>query len=242
MNEHKLEQNIKKGVLEKIKSGSIHMRLKSYFTARLFLVIFFTVLALLISVFVISFVFFSINEGGHQFLLGFGSKGISTFFSIFPWMLLVVDIVILILLEWLLQGLKFAYRFSLITIFIVIFLSSTILGIIFNLTPIHGILLDKADKSELPIIGKIYESIHDSHSDIGVFKGTISSIKDNIIIISHNDKDYDADDGTHNVILPENYPSLNLGDKVYVFGSSASNGLIIATGINKLTTNDADVK
>ena len=230
MNEKKLEQNIQDKILKKIKEGHVHMRPRFYFVSRFIITIIVAVLSLIVSVFVISFIFFSIQESGEQFLLGFGGKGIITFFSLFPWTLLVLDIVFLFLLEWLIRGFKFVYRMSFLSIFIIIFVISTILGIFFNLSPVHGIFLDKADKGELPIIGEIYESIHDSHADKGVFRGTIIDLYDNTIVIQHNDKDRDDDDGTQIVILPPRYPQIKIGDTVYVFGNFV-NGVIEAQGI-----------
>jgi len=235
MNDNNIEQNIQNKVLEKIRGHKVAMRPKIYFVSRLILTILFTFLALIVSVFVISFVFFSIHESGEQFLLGFGNNGITTFLSLFPWQFFLLDISILLVLEWLLQGFKLAYRISFLVVFLAIFVTSTFLGLLVNFTPIHGILLDQADKGILPVVGEIYESIHDSHADKGIFRGTIMSINNNEIVLRHDDKDQDADDGTWTIVLPSNYPPLMVGDQVYVFAyPPSSTGVITARGIQKL--------
>jgi hypothetical protein len=236
MNKDNLEQNIQKNVLEKIRRGRVHIRPKAYFIARLGFTIFITLLALIISAFVVSFVAFTVHESGEQFLLGFGWQGVLTFFLLFPWVSLLLDIAILFFLEWLLQGFKLGYRISLLTIFIGIFACSSVFGIVISFTPLHQVLLDKADKGTLPIIGEIYESVRDSHTGQGVFKGTITSMQGNKIVIFHDDKDHDEDDGTRTVVLPQSYPPLHVGDRVYVFGSF-SNGEITARGVNMLSPN-----
>ena len=233
MNEHTIEHNIQDQVLKQIRGGKIRIRSKAYFVFRIVLTVFVTVLALLVSAFVISFLLFSIHESGEQFLLGFGSNGILTFFILFPWISFLVDIGILLFLEWLLLSFKIGYRISFLGIFLSVFVCSTVLGIIITLTPLHRMLLGDADRGSLSIIGRVYEGIHDSHAGQGVFKGTITSMQGNMIVIAHDDNDHDADDGTRTIILPANAPVLHMGDKVYVFGSF-SNGVITARGIAKL--------
>jgi len=234
MNDKIIEQNIQLKVLEKLKSGNVRMRPKLYFIFRLLIISLVVFIALGVSAFVMSFAFFSVHESGEQFLLGFGVRGIITFLLLFPWLSILLDISIFFLLEWLLRRFRFAYRVSLLSVFVGILTLSIILGITVNLTPLHGILLNQAENGGLPVIGKLYESIRDSHSDKGVFRGTISLIQGSTIMIIHNDKDHDDDDGTHIVILPSGgHPALQVGDRVYVYGISA-NGAIEARGIQKL--------
>ena len=220
MNEQNLEKNIKNNVLEIVRGGHVHIRSKFYFIAHLIITILVAVLSLSISAFIISFVFFSIHESGEQFLLGFGSQGILTFLLLFPWTALALDIIFLLLLEWLIQGFKFGYRISLLTIFLSVFVCSTIVGLLVNITPVHKTLLKLADGGNLPIIGEMYESLHDSHTDQGVFRGNVVSIQGNEIIIMRNDRDHDSDEIERTITLPPNSPVLNIGDSVYIFGSS----------------------
>lgn len=235
MNEHDLQQKIQKKVLERVRGGGAHMHTRAYFIARVVAAAAVAVLALLVSSFVLSFVVFSIHESGEQFLLGFGGRGLATFFSLFPWLSLIADIAILFLLEWLLQGFKLGYRVSLLGVFLGVLISSAVLAALIGLTPVHSMLLDRADRGELPVVGEIYESIRDSHGDQGVFRGTVTSMQGDQIVITHNDADHDADDGTWTVIVPGNgVPPLQIGDRVYVFGNS--NGQVVqAYGIQKLS-------
>lgn len=234
MNKTHLELQIQNGVLEKIREGRVRMRPRAFFVARLTITILVATLVLVISALVISFIFFSLHESGEQFLLGFGSNGIITFLLLFPWATLLLDIVALFVLEWLLQSFKFGYRVSLLSIFLGIFVCSTVLGFLVILTPLHRTLLNQADQGALPLIGEMYESIRDSHSDKGVFRGSIRSIQDNKIVLVHDDSDRDEDDGTRTIILPSQYPALNVGDRVYVFGTPVGE-VIQARGIQKLS-------
>ncbi len=220
-------------MLQKVRSGAVRARSQSYFVFRLAITILVALVALAVSVFVVSFILFSIHESGEQFLLGFGSRGILTFLSLFPWTLLALDVLILTLLEWLLQGWKIGYRVSLLSVFLAIFIASSLLGLAANFTPLHGSLLRMADRGELPIIGDTYESIHNSHSESGIFRGIVSAVQPDRITIRHDDKDSDKDEGTHIVILPPGSPAFEVGERVYVFGSMSDPSVIEAHGVGK---------
>jgi hypothetical protein len=236
MTDKDLQQQIQDKVFEKIRGGTVRMRPKSYFVIRFTLTAFVAIIALILSALILSFTFFSVYESGELFLLGFGREGIVTFLSLFPWIILVIDIALLLALEALLQGFKFGYRVSLFSIFVGVFVSSAVLGLVVYLTPLHAMLLDQADKGGLPLIGELYESIRDSHVDKGVFRGTIISLQENQMMISHDDNDHDSDDGSQTVMLPTQRPQLHVGDRVYVFGVPEQDGTIRAQGVQELST------
>jgi hypothetical protein len=228
------QQEIQRRVLERIQSGKARMHTHAYFVARIIATVAVAVISLALSSLIMSFILFSIHESGEQFLLGFGTQGVSAFFNLFPWSLFVIDIAILILLQWLLRGFRFGYRLSLLTVFLTVCVMSSLIAFAFNLTPVHGSLLDDADRGELPIVGDLYENIRDSHEDQGIFRGTVTSITGNIITIEHNDGDHDEDDGIRTVVLPNSAFTFSVGDRVYIFGSSTPDG-IHAYGVVKLS-------
>jgi len=236
MNNENLQQNIQKKVFERLKHGNIPMRSRAYFIVRATIAILLSVLVLALSAYVLSFIAFSIHESGEQFLLGFGERGLYAFLGLFPWFTLIIDIALIFLLQWLLQSFKFGYRFSLLAVFgAVVFVSIVAAGLI-DLTPVHNDLLGMADRGELPIGGELYESVRDSHEDRGVFRGTIATIEGDRIVITHDDGDHDADDGTRTVTLPIGYSTttFNVGERVYVFGALGSS-TIQAYGVGRLS-------
>ena len=209
-------------VLEKVRTGRVQMHSRAYFIARVALSVFVAFLTLGISSWVISFIFFSLHESGELFLLGYGVRGVQTFFALFPWLPLAFDVVLIVFLQWLLQGFKFGYRAALLTVFLYVLLGSVALAVLITLSPVHSNLLQRADRGELPLIGDMYEGIHDSHHDNGVFRGTVISSEGPTSTIMHNDGDHDSDDGVHEVITgPETDidAALRPGDNVYIFGT-----------------------
>lgn len=220
MNHQNTEQEIQNKVLARIRGGTVHMHSRAYFVARVGAVAVLAVVALALSAFVLSFIIFSLSESGESFLLGFGKSGIVTFLTLFPWLTLGADIAILLVLQWLLQGFKFGYRVPLLGVFLAALVASGVLAALVGLTPVHQTLLDRADRGELPVVGSVYESIRESHADQGVFRGTVTSVQGNEIVISHDDQDDDEDDGTRTVILPENNETeFHEGDRAYIFGT-----------------------
>ena len=230
------EPDIKNKVFEKIRKGNIRIKPRIYFVMQVVLLVALSFLALALAVFIMSFVIFSLQESGEQFLLSFGHRGILTFLVLFPWTIFIIDILLFVIIEWLLRRFKFGHRIPVLYIFATIIGVAFIFSVIINFTQFHSFLLNKADNDELPVLGKWYESIHDSHAAQGVFRGNIISIQNNTFVMSHDDKDLDADDGTWTISLPSGSDILNLhiGDNVYVAGN-VTGGIVHAYGIQVFT-------
>lgn len=228
MNNQESNNSIRQAVLEKIQSGKVRKFPRAYFMFRVLATLVISVLLLLISTFVLSFILFSFEESGELFLLGFGTQGILVFLILFPWMLFILDILLLLVLEWLIQGFKFGYRIPLLYIFLGIFGASLLFGALLNITPIHSDLLQDADRNQLPVFGGAYEHIFDHHEDLGVCRGIVMSVDQSTstnavlqsFVMQHNDRDHDSDDGEY-VVTPApgtTLPPVIVGDRVLVFG------------------------
>jgi hypothetical protein len=231
---NKSSEEIKNTVLEKIRRGDVQMRPRIYFVAQITLVATTAVLAFVASALVISFAFFSLEESGELFLLGFGLRGLVTFLFIFPWIELVIAIALIFLLEWLLRHFKWNYRLPILKTFFATLLVIFVFGLLISITPLHNNLLTIADRGDLPVVGELYENINTLHEDRGEYRGAIVSISGSEIIITHNDYDYDTDDGTWKIDVPANFDvnTLQIGDRVYVLGNPAD-GVVLAIGLKK---------
>ncbi len=234
MSDDTIQQHIHEQVLSRVKSGSVHMRSRAYFFLRVTTTAVTALLVLGISSLILSFIGFSIHASGQDILLGFGARGIGTFFALFPWPLFIADLLLMLALEWCLQGFRFGYRFSLVSIFVLTFAMSWFLGFLIELTPLHDSLLSAADRGELPIAGGLYEHIRDPHHDLGIFRGTVFSVQNGQVMIGHDDGDHDPDDGTWTVALPPDTPPPQVGDRMLVFGSSTGSQ-VDAYGIEHLS-------
>lgn len=230
------EPDIKTKVLEKIRMGDVHMLPKAYFMAQIILVALLSFVALALAVFVMSFAIFGFYESGAQFLLGFGQRGVLTFFILFPWKTFIIDIFLFMAIEWLLRYFKFGYRIPVLRAFFGVVVIAFVGSIFLNFTPFHRALLDRADRGRLPFLQEWYETVRESHAKQGVFRGTITSISGNTFIITHNDSDLDADDGTWTVVAPPGFDitKIHIGDKAYVAGNTVD-GTIRAYGVQVMT-------
>ena len=220
-------------VLEKIQKGEVSKRPKTYFVLQVALLVVLAVITLVLSLFVLSFIFFSIRASGQQFLLGFGERGLITLITLFPWTLLAVVAMLLLSLEWLVRSFEFGYRISVLRIFGLIMLVVIPGSLLVNATPLHAFLLDQADRDQLPLIGKVYEQVHDSHLPQGVFRGVIESTASSSFIITRDDKDLDSDDGTWKIVPPPKFDFRKLppkGTRVYI-GGDVKDGVVHAYGI-----------
>jgi hypothetical protein len=225
------EEQIRTTVLERIKSGRARMHSRAYFVVRAIVSLFVAFLALVVSSAVLSFIIFGIHESGELFLLGFGFSGVVTFFALFPWFLFGFDLFLIFMLEWLLQGFRFAYRFSLASVFAGVFGVSALLALALYATPLHSALQDQADQHQLPPpLGDAYENVRGQHHDQGIYRGVVTAIQGNQFVITHDDQDHDLDDGTWTVVVPPGATSsISVGERVFVFGS-ASGTAVYAQG------------
>ena len=230
------EPDIQKSVLDKIRAGGVPMHSRTYFILRTVLVGLAGAVLLAGAFFALSFVFFSIHESGVRFLLEFGEQGLTAFITLFPWTSLLVSLAFLVILELLVRQFTSAYRFSLLRIFLWVLVIGVAGGTLIGFTPFHASLLSAADNDRLPVLGPLYEQVHDSHIDRGVYRGNVVSVAESYFIISHNDTDRDSDEGVWNVVPPEGFDlgTLSVGNKVYVAGR-LKHGVVYAYGIRPLS-------
>ena len=233
------DHNIQEQVLEKIRAGQVSMRSRAYFVFRTGLIAAAAVLVLASSLFLFSFIFFSVHESGLGYLLEFSERGLLTFVTLFPWISLFVLFLLLIALESLVYRFRPVYRRPLLRIFLWLVVISIIGSTLLALTPLHSFLLSEADNDRLPILGSLYEQIHESHQKQGVYRGDIVSVAGTYFVIAHNDTDLDSDEGSWTIQPPAGFKlsTLTLGEIVYVAGR-LMHGVIYAYGIHPISGNE----
>lgn len=187
------------------------------------------------SLFALSFVFFNIHESGVRFLLEFGEQGLVAFLKLFPWVFLLLFLILLVALELVVRQYTPAYRFSLLRIFLWVLVVGIAGSTFIGFTPLHASLLSAADTDHLPVLAPLYKQVHESRVTHGVYRGDITSVTESTFVISHNDTDRDSDEGTWTIVPPKgfNRNTLKVGKKVYVAGR-LQNGVVYAYGIRLL--------
>lgn len=228
---------IKEEIFKKIESGELSMKPKLFFYFKIGVLLLSIFTALVVSSFLISYMLYSLRIGGQLYLLSYGSKGIYEFFMIFPWFVLVLDILLLFLIDWLIKSFRFGYNSPIIYLFLGTFMLITILGSLINFTIFNKAMMFRAEYNSLPIVSNYYNGIRRSHSKQGTFRGIVKSIEGNTFVLMHDDYDDDSIDDQVTVIMPE---GLNLGklivegDNVFLAGEIGTTSIVRAYGLTKI--------
>lgn len=229
MNEDNKQINIKDEIIKKIESGEIHMTSKFYFMLKLGILASLIILIFFTSTFLLSYILFSLSSAGHFFLLRFGFEGIYNFFVTLPWILLVVNVLLVLLLDKLLKSFKFGYKSPALYLFIGTFVFVTLLSTLVNLTSFHRNMEQKAYQKKLPLGNDFYYSPNSLKSLPNSYRGFVVSILDNTFIMSFGTS-------TIKVVAIKDIQlndHLKEGDLVFVAGKIIDNE-IKAYGIKKL--------
>ncbi len=239
MTNHPENHNAKDAVLEKIRAGAVTMRPKFFFLLKALAVALVAALVLAVSIFLASFIFFGIRLSGNESLLHFGWRGVPIFLQVFPWALALIDLALIVLLEWLLRRFRFAYSRPVLLILIGLLIVVGGASIALERgTRFHDDLFEFAEHEGLPpFLRDLYINAHQRPpEELGAFRGVVIDIDDDAFVITHDDFDNDEDDGTWKVIPPPEFEleTINTGDRVYV-GGDEDDGVIEAYGIRILS-------
>jgi len=122
MNNSKEKNSIKDKILSEIKKGDIKMHPKFTYALKAIFVIVAVLILVAIMIFLMSFIVFSLENNGAQFLIGSGFVGILYLMHSLPWVLIIIILIAIVLIETLIKRFKFAYRrpliYSLLTVLI----------------------------------------------------------------------------------------------------------------------------
>ncbi len=225
--------NLKDQILKKIKSGEVAMRPRAYFVAKVLLVSFVVFITFITSALLISYILFSIKAQGGIFLLSFGTRGFYEFILVFPWILLLINIFLLIVLDLLLKHFKFCYNRPLLYVFLISLTTITVFGSLVNYTSFHQAMMSRAESQKLPMFGGFYKGLRGSHKNQGIFRGEVASTSVGSFTLKRNIYDDDLEDLPIQVFVPNGLDvslMLRVGDQVFIAGDIVE-GDIHAYGI-----------
>ena len=222
------QHNMRDDILQKIREGRLSMKSKPAIVFRLIALILVSIFILVISAFLISYIIFNLKVSGHLFLVGFGPRGLLSFFLLFPWAILFVDVLFIIVLDWLLKEFSFGYKNPFIYLFLYTLGFIILIGYVIGLTSLHDMLLDKAERRELPVGAFFYKDLRFPHIENGIFMGRVVSIGTSTFVVEYNDFDNDKDDCTTTVITPNNIDVsslVHIGQDIFVAGDKFDGGV-----------------
>ncbi len=150
---------IKENVVSKIERGEVEMRSKSYFILKGFLVLGSLFLFFLFALYVGSLIVFVFRANNILFFYGTGLHGIKTVIFSFPWYLVLLSLILIVLLEIISKNFRVVYRKPLIYSLIVIMILSLTGSVLIDSFSMHDSLFRMAEEKKLPIGGRMYRNL-----------------------------------------------------------------------------------
>jgi hypothetical protein len=241
MNSNFEKSTIQKSVLAKIQREDIRMRPRMFFVLKIIGLALLTVLILVISILLCSYVAFTLRLNGHDELLSFGSRGILIFFELFPWPLLALDALLIFLLRQLMRQFKFGYRSPWLPAIIIIAAISIAGGVVLDrATPLNDSLLHQADGGHLPPpFGMMYrDSRTPQQPGVGEFRGVVEQIQGNTLVLSSYTESTTTRITVHVPTQgPDAHETYKIGEGIIV-GGQMQNGVVQAFGIHPIDADD----
>jgi hypothetical protein len=223
---------LKQDILGKIKRDELLMRPKSRFVAHIALIATLAFVTFVLSVFICNFIFFHTAESGHGALLGFGPRGYLPFLYVFPWGLLLIDLVLIGFLQYLLRTFQFGYKRPGVYIALGIVTVIIVSGIIVSgETPFNRELMNQAQMGHLPPpIQGLYRQTHRGPADHDICRCEVVAVSDTTLTL----KETEDADVPFTVFLPPELPhDFVVGEIVFIAGD-VQGGVIKVFGIRKI--------
>ena len=230
-----------KKVLDKIRAHQVTMRPRFYFTLKSIALAVVAILTLLLTVSIGSFILYTIRTSYETSLLGFGPSGLFIFLSLFPWPLLILDVICIMILEWMLRKFRFGYRSPLLYLLFVILVIILSASSVIDTDRVSDTVLRGAHDIELPIVGDFYDrGRRPPPPGSGVCPCVVLAINGNILTMQENIPNELPKQVT--VILPPDVAtsSIHVGQSLFIAGTF-DQGVLHAFGTRPMDgDNDID--
>ncbi|MDB5189987.1 MAG: hypothetical protein JWN49_313 [Parcubacteria group bacterium] len=233
MNSDEHTPTVQERIMAKIQDHELTMHSRLFFVVRVVATALLAFMVLLISIFLVNFLFFTLRVNGHEPLLALGSRGAWLFVQLFPWWLLVLDIVCIVVLENVLRTFKFGYRSPVLYLFLVLVVVASAIGIGLDRgTDVNDRILRHADRGDLPgPLNSLYQEARRAPPQGGAYRGIVHHVMDHSFTLV----DPDRIESEFLVELPENHPTppLSEGEAVFVLGDE-KDGVIHAVDVHPI--------
>ncbi|MFH1129631.1 MAG: hypothetical protein V1686_02765 [Patescibacteria group bacterium] len=209
MNNDQEKNSIKDRILNEIKKGDLKMHPKFTYALKAIFMVATIIILIMIVVFLISFMVFSLKNNGAQFLITTGFMGVLYLIYSLPWVFVSVTLFAILLIEYLVKRFKFAYRRPLIYSLLIVLIFSTACGVLMHREFFHrgvSCLINDSLYSPKPV------------NFPNTYQGQIHKINENEIqIIDLNGRIIDAIFPSESFRLKEN--EFEPGDRIIFTGN-----------------------
>ncbi len=223
-------ENVSKQVLDRIEAGDISMHSKARFLLKLILLITSAVAVITLSAAILSFILFGINQSGNSALIGFDTHELIIFLRLFPWNLLLLDVVALLCFELLLRQFTFGYRRSMLSLLLLAAVLSIAIAFVLDQSRANDAILRNARNHSIPFFGGIYDKGHlPPARELGICRCIIQSIDPRTGTTLYMYEDDPFGSTTLIGLLPQGFATsgLVIGRPVLIVGDIASDTIRI---------------
>lgn len=225
------QRSLREKIIEKIGSGQVKMRPKFHFILKTLIMACGIFLAVLLILFLVSFIGFHLRASGIWYLPTFGLRGFAVYLRLLPWFLIILSIILILLLEILTRKFSFVWRRPILYSLIVIILIAIVGGFIIERTSFHPDLFLRAREGRLPLMGPMYRQFG-MPDPRNVYRGVVEEITEDGFKI----RTFDDQLLTVIFIQEAHFPfekEINQEDSVVVMGER-QNGTVRAFDVRKI--------
>lgn len=233
-----MNDTLKDKLLKEIKAGDVTMTPRYYFTLKWAALVGTVAAILIVTIFIVNFIFFSIRLNSSEDLLGFGLEGFIAFIFFFPSHLALLDVGLILLLQWLLRHFKFGYSVPLLYLLAGLVFGAGLIGFALDrATPFNDHMHEGRGHLPPPMRG-IYDGAKRLHKGSGICRCTILAITGNTLTVEDTRPIHDGGaTSTLKVVIPldarrATTTGLSVGDVVFIAGEE-KDGAIEAFGVKK---------
>lgn len=181
-----MTNDIKNDILKQIREGKLHMHSSGYFALRIGALALVVILALIVSVLIFNYISFSIRFAGEDELLNFGPRGFLFFLQMFPWHLLALDVLLIVVAERMLRYFRFGYRNPVLVLLAGLLVLTVAFGLLVDrATPFNQMLARHAHRKHLGPFNEMFVHSRLPPLDGGICRCVVIAVGTSSVIAYH---------------------------------------------------------
>lgn len=192
------------------------MRSKTFFITKSIIFISAAILLFLVSIFLVSFIFYLFRVSDIAYLTDFGNRGWGIFLGVFPWIPTILVLLVTLVLGWILEHYAFVYRKPLLYLPLTLIGSITVFSFIAHTVAFHDRLSRLSHRYQLPVLQQFY-GIYDIPGKGKITRGLITDIEPHVWqIMSSSNRPISVSVSENTVFTSK---IINIGDEIVIFGN-----------------------
>lgn len=179
---NKEKKSLSERVLERIKSGEVSMKSKTYFVLKGAFIVLALAISTLFLLYIASFVIFSMRISGVWFAPAFGFQGLGVLISSLPWLLIAGALILLGMVEILVRYFSFGYRKPVVYTLIIALAFVSLGSLFFNKAGVHNYLFSHTEKKNTPVMRHLYKKYEVDQKGF-LHRGAVTKLTENGFVL-----------------------------------------------------------